>query len=112
MGRLSNTKLAALGRQYIEIRAQLLDELVRRGLGTLEHDGVKLTARTKTTRTYHVPDLSKLLSRGWLPIVLPRRVDTRALAKAVRDGDVAQADVDACLLNESESAPFLEVTLR
>lgn len=112
MGRLSDKRVAILAREYLSIRGELLAELAARRVTTVEVDGVKVSARTNKIKTWDVAGLAKQLSRSLQAKIIVRRVDARALARAVKSGDVPQAIADAAILSETESSPFLEVTLK
>lgn len=112
MGRLSDKAIIDLGREYVDIRGRLLAELAARNVSAVERDGVKVARRTNITKTYDIKGLAKQLARGVKAKVIVQRVDGRALAKAVKAGDVDQALVEEMLTGSSESAPFLEVTVK
>lgn len=110
--RLSDKAIIELAREYDRAKRLLLDAMVARGGGPLEADGVKVQLRTNRTVEWDIKGLAAKLTRAVKARVIVQRVDARALASAVRAGQVDQADVDAAVVSSSESAPFLQVTVR
>jgi ABC-type amino acid transport substrate-binding protein len=116
MAKLTDKQILELARQYAAIKDQLLDAMkARKGDAasiSVEADDIKVVVRSNVIKTWDVKGLAAKLSRRVRSAVIVSKVDARALARAVKAGDVDQALVDEALLSATPSAPFLEVTVR
>jgi len=110
--KVSEKAIVQLARDYDDIKRRLLEAMKARDGRVVEADGVKVQLRTNTLKTWDLKALGAKLTRAVKAKVIVSRVDARALARAVKAGDIAEDDVDAAMLSATESSPFLEVTVR
>jgi len=121
MPRLTNDELAALAREYNAEKAteaaakarkqdlgrQIVTELNRRKKDRLEVDGVRITKKASTTTTYSVDRLKATLKRRAGRFL---KVDGRALADAVKAGDITAAEKAACIESSSPGSAYPDIT--
>ena len=132
---LSDEQLAGLGRKYRQARAnehqakaaadelgaQLLAELQRRAVQTVELGEVVVTSKRKRKREWDVDALRRMLNRTQLRTVLIEQVSAPAVNALVKEGVLQKVTrvvdgVECEVIDEVEvvswSAPYIDVTLR
>lgn len=121
MTKLTNAQLVDLGREHIDAKAAesaakarkqaasaaIVAELNRRGKSTLEVDGVRFVKKAPTVTTYSVERLKATLKRRAGRFL---RVDGKALAAAVRAGEISEADKAACVETTDCGSAYADVT--
>lgn len=123
MPRLSNAKLADLGREYLvakraeaeakgrkqAVAKQLLAELDRRKATQLVVLGVQLTKKASTVTSYGVDQVKATLGRRARRFLITA-VDVDALRSAARAGELTPNELAGCVADQTTKAPYVDVT--